>query len=133
MVGLVRDPGVEAKGRARESEDRGRLRRRQAFSFREAGPWSSLSPRILPMIPGSRRARSIMARWPLVVFGLLSGVVIVASRAGADEPVAPSPLVVREAVAKGATLVMGAASRYPEHRTCFSCHHQTMPMLAIAE
>jgi N-acyl-D-aspartate/D-glutamate deacylase len=34
-------------------------------------------------------------------------------------------------MARGLKLVQGAASRYPEHRDCFSCHHQTLPMLAM--
>ncbi len=35
------------------------------------------------------------------------------------------------AVARGLPLVEKAAARYPEHRKCFSCHHQTLPMLAV--
>ncbi len=33
--------------------------------------------------------------------------------------------------ARGLALVQGAASRYPTFRKCFSCHHQTLPMLAM--
>jgi len=40
---------------------------------------------------------------------------------------------VKEAVAKGLTLVETAAASYPNHRTCFSCHHQTLPMLAMVK
>ena len=36
----------------------------------------------------------------------------------------------REAVARGLAVVEGAGRRYPEHRQCFSCHHQTLPMQA---
>ncbi len=36
-----------------------------------------------------------------------------------------------EAAARGLALVQGAASRYPAHRKCFACHHQTLPMLAL--
>jgi N-acyl-D-amino-acid deacylase len=32
---------------------------------------------------------------------------------------------------RGLPLVQQAAARYPEHRKCFSCHHQTLPMLAM--
>ena len=39
--------------------------------------------------------------------------------------------VVREAVGRGLELVRTAAENYPNQRTCFSCHHQTLPMLAI--
>jgi N-acyl-D-amino-acid deacylase len=35
------------------------------------------------------------------------------------------------AIERGLPLVQQAAARYPEHRKCFSCHHQTLPMLAI--
>lgn len=38
---------------------------------------------------------------------------------------------VREAVEKGLELVQKAARNYPKHRDCFSCHHQTLPMLAM--
>jgi N-acyl-D-amino-acid deacylase len=31
----------------------------------------------------------------------------------------------------GLPLVEKAAMRYPEHRKCFSCHHQTLPMMAM--
>jgi N-acyl-D-aspartate/D-glutamate deacylase len=44
--------------------------------------------------------------------------------------VAP-PNEVREAVERGLRLVEKAAANYPSHRTCFSCHHQTLPMLAM--
>jgi N-acyl-D-amino-acid deacylase len=36
------------------------------------------------------------------------------------------------AVEAGLTLVQRAAANYPEHRDCFSCHHQTLPMLAMS-
>jgi len=29
------------------------------------------------------------------------------------------------------TVIQKAAANYPKHRQCFSCHHQTMPMLAM--
>lgn len=37
----------------------------------------------------------------------------------------------REAIGAGLTLVQKAARSYPDHRDCFSCHHQTLPMLAM--
>jgi hypothetical protein len=37
----------------------------------------------------------------------------------------------RAAIERGLELVQEAARRYPEHRDCFSCHHQTLPMLAM--
>jgi N-acyl-D-amino-acid deacylase len=52
---------------------------------------------------------------------------------------APSLLVAEEplgsriatAVKRGLPLVEKAAENYPTHRKCFSCHHQTLPMLAV--
>lgn len=38
---------------------------------------------------------------------------------------------VATAVARGLPLVQKAAENYPTHRNCFSCHHQTLPMLAM--
>ncbi len=37
----------------------------------------------------------------------------------------------RAVIERGLELVQEAARRYPEHRDCFSCHHQTLPMLAM--
>jgi N-acyl-D-amino-acid deacylase len=52
-----------------------------------------------------------------------------------DEPaeIVHTPLSQRVAAAldKGLPLVADAAMNYPDHRRCFSCHHQTLPMLAI--
>lgn len=36
----------------------------------------------------------------------------------------------RSAVARGLDVITKAAGRYPENETCFSCHHQTLPLLA---
>jgi N-acyl-D-amino-acid deacylase len=49
----------------------------------------------------------------------------------ADE-LAPNQTAVREAVERGLPVVEKAAANYPKHRQCFSCHHQTLPMLAMA-
>ncbi len=38
---------------------------------------------------------------------------------------------VRDAIETGLVLVQKAARSYPDHRDCFSCHHQTLPMLAM--
>lgn len=35
------------------------------------------------------------------------------------------------AVERGLTVVQTAARNYPTHRECFSCHHQTLPALAM--
>src|SRR5262249_43463340 len=38
---------------------------------------------------------------------------------------------VEDAVVRGLRVVQKAAESYPNHRACFSCHHQTLPMLAM--
>lgn len=42
----------------------------------------------------------------------------------ADEPIEAS-------IRKGVAVVEKAANNYPSHRKCFSCHHQTLPILAM--
>jgi N-acyl-D-amino-acid deacylase len=37
----------------------------------------------------------------------------------------------KQAVARGLVIVQKAAANYPSNRSCFSCHHQTLPMLAM--
>ena len=39
---------------------------------------------------------------------------------------------IRSSVEKGLQIVQKAAQNYPSHRKCFSCHHQTLPMLAMS-
>ena len=39
---------------------------------------------------------------------------------------------IRLSVEKGLQIVQKAAHNYPSHRKCFSCHHQTLPMLAMS-
>ncbi len=38
---------------------------------------------------------------------------------------------IRAAVTGGLRIVQKAAKNYPDHRSCFSCHHQTLPMMAM--
>ena len=40
---------------------------------------------------------------------------------------------VRNAVEGGLRIVQRGAQNYPNNRDCFSCHHQTLPMLAMHE
>lgn len=51
-----------------------------------------------------------------------------------DAPKATSPAIaaqtLRTAVTRGLDVVTKAAGRYPENENCFSCHHQTLPVLA---
>ena len=70
-----------------------------------------------------------MRRWLLLFVAIFS--TATPSPASADDPVeVPARSEVEAAVVKGLSLVRTAASNYPDHRTCFSCHHQTLPMLA---
>jgi N-acyl-D-aspartate/D-glutamate deacylase len=46
----------------------------------------------------------------------------------------PSPVTrqrTEAAARRGLALVQKAAANYPLHRTCFSCHHQTLPLLTM--
>ena len=45
----------------------------------------------------------------------------------ADEP----SQTVRSAVERGLMVLERGARAYPSHQSCFSCHHQTLPMLAM--
>lgn len=59
----------------------------------------------------------------LPLFGLL------AMAAAAAEVTNTVPV----AMHRSAALVSRAASRWQQHKTCFSCHHQTLPLLAATE
>lgn len=49
----------------------------------------------------------------------------------ADPPL--SQAMLRDSVQRGLRIVQKAATQYPLHRDCFSCHHQTLPMLAMVK
>ncbi len=52
-----------------------------------------------------------------------------------DERVKPIAIGQDEAASaldRGLKLLMRGAANYPRHRDCFSCHHQTLPMLPIS-
>ena len=54
------------------------------------------------------------------------------SSANADpQQSAADPAKIQQAMTRGLTIVQKAAANYPKHRECFSCHHQTLPMLAM--
>jgi len=76
--------------------------------------------------PPSRR-RSL---WTLLPFALpLALLVPLLASAGDETPLDYHRL--RSAVERGLGVVQKAAASYPEHRSCFSCHHQTLPVLAM--
>jgi N-acyl-D-amino-acid deacylase len=58
-------------------------------------------------------------------FVLLISLVAANHAARADEPAE-----LRGAIVRGLAVVERAAANYPSNRDCFSCHHQTLPMLA---
>jgi Prenyltransferase and squalene oxidase repeat len=39
----------------------------------------------------------------------------------------------RTAITRGLAIVQKGARNYPKHRKCYSCHHQTFPLLAMTE
>src|SRR4051794_35844778 len=49
-----------------------------------------------------------------------------------DERDSPTPRAVRSAVEKALPLILKSTAEYPESRDCFSCHHQAVPVLALA-
>jgi hypothetical protein len=67
----------------------------------------------------------------------------IASDRGSDNPTLPDTLKVppprnvteqrddQAALRLGLPLIQQAAANYPTHRKCFSCHHQTLPMLVM--
>ncbi|MCH7727741.1 MAG: hypothetical protein IH991_14860 [Planctomycetes bacterium] len=45
----------------------------------------------------------------------------------------PSPSEIQTAVEKSLTLIQKSNAEYRKHRQCFSCHHQALPALTLAE
>ncbi len=54
------------------------------------------------------------------------------SASPADDRQPPKPEAVRAAVGKALPLILKSTAEYPESRDCFSCHHQAVPVLALA-
>src|SRR5262245_13953469 len=44
----------------------------------------------------------------------------------------PAPDAIKSAVANGLKRIEQGAANYPNHRKCFSCHHQAVPVMALA-
>jgi N-acyl-D-amino-acid deacylase len=100
--------------------DRGSPMRIFNFTFRI----SHFSLRLFLTPPGLRCA-------PLSVLPLLVGLLLCCA-ARADEPSqAIEPARIVAALKRALPIVETAAESYPFHRECFSCHHQTLPMLAM--
>lgn len=45
---------------------------------------------------------------------------------------AASPTQIRQAVTRAVPMMLKSIAEYPHHNTCFSCHHQGVPMFALA-
>jgi N-acyl-D-amino-acid deacylase len=50
---------------------------------------------------------------------------------GDETPAGTTPDAARTAIERGLGIVQKAARNYPNHRECFSCHHQTLPAFAM--
>lgn len=64
----------------------------------------------------------------MIVIGLAT---LACGEAVADD--AERPELIELAARAGLETLEASAAFYPEQRTCFSCHHQTLPMLAMVE
>lgn len=56
----------------------------------------------------------------------------------AEKRITPTPAPkphhrLRTAVTRGLAIVQKGARNYPKHRKCYSCHHQTFPLLAMMQ
>ncbi|WP_020475172.1 prenyltransferase/squalene oxidase repeat-containing protein [Zavarzinella formosa] len=63
------------------------------------------------------------------ILPILTLACLMVSRAVAESP---APEKLRAAAGKSLSLLESSAAEYTEHRDCFSCHHQAMPVLAFA-
>ena len=61
---------------------------------------------------------------------VLALVPFVGGRACADEK--PGTKLVRQSVRLSVPLMVKSLAEYPRHNTCFSCHHQGVPMFALS-
>ena len=62
---------------------------------------------------------------------LAAGSIVWAAGPAAGEEKEISQDELRGAIDRGLAVVQRSAAEYPTHRRCFSCHHQTLPMLAM--
>jgi uncharacterized protein (TIGR03067 family) len=61
----------------------------------------------------------------------LSAPLLFTATVNADEPSTPSPKEIKAAVDKALPLLLKGAEGHIEEKTCFSCHNQTLPVLAF--
>lgn len=50
---------------------------------------------------------------------------------GQQSLIAVADATMRDAVGKGLAVLERGAAKYPDNRSCFSCHHQTLPLFAM--
>ena len=67
----------------------------------------------------------------LLLIAMLNGQSLLAE--DAPPPKRPTQEAVTDAVQRGLSVLEKAAKNYPEHRDCFACHHQTVPLAAMRE
>ena len=88
-------------------------------------------------VPGARHARekeghtmtiSVAHSRNLIV--MLTIALCAGTGAAAEEKPRVKPAA--DAIERGLAVVQTAARNYPRHRQCFSCHHQTLPLFAMA-
>jgi len=78
-----------------------------------------------------------MKSWALTGCNLLPSVMIAIALSSAQRLLAQTASELASskdataAVTRSLPLLQKAAANYPKHRDCFSCHHQTLPMLAM--
>ena len=65
----------------------------------------------------------------LLIIAILIGQPLLAEEAPLSKQ--PTREAVTDAVQRGLNLLEKAAKNYPEHRDCFACHHQTVPLAAM--
>ncbi len=85
-----------------------------------------LSTALVTRLPAWKRPRLAVR-----LIAVAAATLLLALPAAAAEPDDAFRQKLTTAVERGLPLVEQAAGRYPEHRKCFSCHHQTLPMLAM--
>lgn len=66
-----------------------------------------------------------------ILIAILVSAVTVPAAGLSEETVDPVDRI-RDGVRRGLQVVQKAARNYPENRSCFSCHHQTLPLLAMS-
>jgi hypothetical protein len=62
----------------------------------------------------------------------MTGILLVVCSAAIAADDGPKPEAIRSAVEKALPLILKSTAAYPESRDCFSCHHQALPVLALA-